>query len=99
MSKITESARGEDCLVRLVGVCTYDPEKTIWSHARWEAAGRGKSIKAPDIAGAYCCTACDGVYDGQARYQEPYTCRADVDRDWTMGHFRSLLRLKEKGLL
>jgi hypothetical protein len=96
MSKITASAKGEDCQVRLVGVCTYDPETTIWSHARWGAAGRGKAIKANDLAGAYCCTACDAAYDGQARTLHT---RAQIDHDWCMGHFRSLVILASKGLI
>lgn len=96
MSKITASARGEDCQVRLTGVCTYNPETTIWSHARWGAAGRGKAIKAHDLAGAYCCTACDAVYDGQASTS---MTRAEIDYDWCMGHFRSLIILANKGLI
>ncbi len=97
MSKITESARGEECQVRIVGVCTFDTTKTIWSHARWNAAGRGKGIKAPDIAGAYACTACDAAYDGQRPVLGMK--RGDIDADWCMGHFRSLLILREKGLI
>lgn len=97
MSKITESARGEDCQVRIIGVCTHDPEKTIWSHARWYAAGRGRSIKAPDVCGAYCCTACDQVYDGQMAVAG--LKRSEVDMDWCMGHFRSLIILGQKGLI
>lgn len=98
MSKITESARNEDCTVRIIGACTFDPATTIWSHARWNAAGRGKAIKALDLAGAYACTSCDAVYDGQ-RKPPPGVTREQVDMDWCMGHFRSLLRLREKGLL
>jgi hypothetical protein len=96
MSKITSSANGEDCQVRLTGVCTYDSAKTIWSHARWGAAGRGKAIKANDLAGAYCCTACDAAYDGQLKTT---LTRAEIDADWCMGHFRSLVKLAEKGLI
>ena len=55
MSKITASANGEDCQVRIVGVCTYDSAKTIWSHARHGSAGKGKSIKACDST---CYPAC-----------------------------------------
>jgi len=98
MSKITASANGEDCQVRLPGICTHDPATTIWSHARWGAAGRGKAIKALDIAGAYCCTSCDAVYDGQRKPPPGYT-RDQVDADWCQGHFRSLVLLKEKGLV
>lgn len=95
---IRDSARGEECQVRLPGVCTHDPEKTIWSHARWLAAGRGKATKSVDLAGAYCCTACDAAFDGQAPLPAGYT-REQVDADWCMGHFRSLIRLAQKGLL
>lgn len=98
MTKITESARGEECQVRIPGVCTYDPATVIWSHCRHYAAGRGKAIKAVDLAGAYACTACDAVYDGQRRPPEGMT-RDDIDRDWNMGHYRSLKLLAEKGLI
>ena len=98
MSRITKSARDEDCTVRLPGVCKFQAEYTIWSHGRWGAAGRGKSIKASDLCGAYASTACDAVYDGQAPVPDGMT-REDVDRDWCMGHFRSLLILEKKGLI
>lgn len=97
MSKITESARGEDCQVRYIGICTHDPEKTIWSHARHGAGGRGKSIKGLDIAGAYACTACDAAYDQMTGAK--HMTREELDLDWFMGHLRSLVILKEKGLI
>lgn len=96
MTKIRESARGQDCTVRLPGICTFDPEKTIWSHARWGRAGRGKGIKAIDLAGSYACTACDAAYDGQLK--TPYS-RDEIDLAWCMGHFESLKILVEKGLV
>lgn len=98
MSRITESARGEDCQVRYTGICTYDPATTIWSHCRHGAAGKGKGIKAVDVAGAYACTACDALYDGQRPRPEGMT-REKADLDWFMGHVRSLVRLAEKGLI
>lgn len=85
-----------DCQVRLPGVCTGDPATVIWSHARWGAAGRGKSIKALDLAGAYACTACDAAYDGQRK--TPYS-RDQIDADWCQGHFRSLLILSNMGIV
>ena len=97
MSKITASANGEDCQVRIIGVCTYDSAKTIWSHCRHGAAGKGKGIKALDIAGAYACTACDAAYDQLMGV--PHMTRSEVDLDWFLGHMRSLVRLSEKGLI
>ena len=97
MSKITASANGEDCQVRIVGVCTYDNAKTIWSHARHGSAGKGKGIKALDICGAYACTACDAAYD-QLQGAKHMT-REQVDLDWFHGHLRSLVILQQKGLV
>lgn len=97
MSRITESARNEDCQVRIPGVCTFDPATTIWSHCRHGAAGKGKGTKALDIAGAYACTACDSAYDQMIGVK--HMTRAEVDMDWFMGHVRSLVILKEKGLI
>ena len=97
MSKITASANGEECQVRIPGVCTFDPSKTIWSHARHGAAGKGKAIKALDIAGAYACTACDAAYD-QLQGAKHMT-REQIDLDWFHGHLRSLVILKDKGLI
>ncbi len=97
-NKVRESARGEDCTVRIPGICANDPAATIWSHARWEVAGKGGQTKALDLCGAYCCTACDAVYDGQRPRPDGYS-QWDIDRLWMFGHFRSLVRLGEKGLV
>lgn len=98
MSRITESARGEDCTVRIIGICRGDPAYTIWSHARWIRAGRGKGIKAVDLAWAYACTACDALFDGQMKPPEGMT-REEIDKDWMMGHLESLVILSNKGLI
>lgn len=97
MSRITASANGEDCQVRIVGVCKGDPAYTIWSHCRHGAAGKGKAIKAIDVAGAYACTACDAAYDQLQGVQ--HMTREEVDLDWFMGHMRSLVILSQKGLI
>ena len=97
MSAIRRSAKGENCLVRIPGICTHNPETVIWSHYRGSAGGKGLSHKSDDLCGAYCCTACDAVYDGQRR-RPPGMTKAEVDMAWLQGHIRSLVRLKEKGL-
>ena len=96
--RIRESARGEPCTVRIPGVCRANPDYTIWSHAPLGAAGKGRGIKALDLCGAYCCTACDAVIDGQAPMPAGYT-RETALNDWFMGHMRSLVRLRQKGLV
>ncbi|MDT6962943.1 MULTISPECIES: nuclease domain-containing protein [Cupriavidus] len=98
MSKIRKSANGKDCQVRIAGVCTFDPTHTIWSHYRGSAGGKGLSIKALDLCGAYACTACDAVYDGQ-RPRPPGMTKEEVDLDWMTGHIRSLVILACEGLI
>ena len=95
--RIRDSARGEPCLIRLPG-CPCDPARTIWSHYRGSAGGKGMGLKAHDVAGAYGCTFCDGVYDGQAARPAGMT-KAAVDLAWHEAHIRSLGRWHEKGLL
>ena len=95
---IREFARGRECTVRLVGVCTFDPEKSIWSHAPLQAAGKGRGIKSIDLCGAIACTACDAVVDGQAPLPAGAT-RDSVLLDWFMGHMRSLVQLRQEGIV
>lgn len=95
---IRDSARGEQCTVQLPGICDGDPEKTIWSHARWPWAGKGGATKAFCLNGCFACVACDSVFDGQ-RKPPPGVSRETVDLAWMRGHFVSLLRLAERGLV
>lgn len=95
---IRDSARGEECQVRIVGACTHDNTMTIWSHAPLQAAGKGGQIKSLDLCGAYACTACDAVVDGQ-KPMPPGASRTSIMNDWFMGHMRSLVILRQKGLL
>ncbi len=96
--RIRDSARGEECTVRIVGACTHDPAYTIWSHAPLQAAGKGRGWKSICLAGAYSCTACDAVVDGQRQLPAGAT-RDSVMLDFFMGHMRSLVILKQKGLV
>ena len=61
------------------------------------AAGRGKGIKAIDLAGAYACTACDAAYDQMQGAK--HMTREELDLDWYHGHVRSLVILDRKGLI
>ncbi len=93
---IRDSARGEDCLVRLPG-CPSDPAMTIWSHNRHQRAGKGGAIKALDLNGCYCCTYCDAIYDGQAKRPAGMT-REAVELAWYHAHAESLVRARQKGV-
>ena len=95
MSKITQSARGEECQIRLPGVCNGDPATTVWAHANGSAAGKGIGMKSPDLLGAYACSSCHDEIDRRTRKME----RDYVKLAFCEGHFRSLRKLIEKGLV
>lgn len=98
MSKITESARGEDCTIRIPGVCNFDPATTVWCHGNGSAAGKGIGMKAIDILGAYGCSACHAVYDRLVPLPEGMS-RDQVKLYFLEGLMRSLLILVRKGLV
>lgn len=98
MSRIRQSARGEECQVRIIGVCNHNSETVILAHPNSGAAGKGMGMKALDPLGAYCCSACHDVIDGRA--QRPLGMRkADVDLAFHEGHQRTFVKLVEKGLV
>jgi len=65
MTPIRKSARGEDCLLALPGVCNRDPETTVLCHSNSLADGKGMGLKAPDTAACFGCSACHDVLDGR----------------------------------
>ena len=49
MSKITQSARNEECQVRLIGICNHNSETTVFAHYRKGGLG-GMGKKPKDIS-------------------------------------------------
>jgi hypothetical protein len=63
---LRQFARGQDCQVRIYGVCNYNPETTVLAHIRLGGvAGMGQ--KPPDLAGVFACSACHDVLDGRRK--------------------------------
>ena len=93
-SKYTKAARGQDCQVRIPGVCNFDPETTVFAHLN----GFGLSAKHRDIHGSFCCSACHDVIDGRV----PYKYDWDYDRI-KLAHHEGMVRtqnlLIEMGIL
>ncbi len=69
MSKIDrrKEARGQPCMVRIMGVCNHNPETTVLAHYRL-AGYCGAGMKPDDDLGAWCCSACHDVIDGRRKY-------------------------------
>ena len=94
--KITDSARGEECQVRLEGVCNFNPETTIFAHI----GGGGMGYKANDIHGSYCCSSCHDAVD---RRLSTTAARSYTINELKLAHYEGMVRtqliLLEKGLL
>ncbi|MCK5236068.1 MAG: DUF1364 domain-containing protein [Deltaproteobacteria bacterium] len=92
MSKIRKSAKGEECQVRIPKVCNFNPETVVLAHL----GGAGMGMKANDIHGTYCCSACHDVIDGRVITGYP----SDSIRVMLLdGMVRTQLILIDKGLL
>ena len=64
MSKITESARGQQCQVNIPGVCSGNPETVVWAHANGLQFGKGIGMKSPDALGSYASHAMTHMTEG-----------------------------------
>ena len=95
--KITQSARGRDCQIRLPGVCNFNPETTVWCHANGQASGKGIGMKGNVLCGSYGCNDCHDVYD--RRKKHPYLSYVEVEVCFMEGHFRTMRILIEEGLI
>lgn len=60
-SKYRDSARGQECQVRLPGICSGNDEETILAHLN----GGGMGMKKNDIHASFCCASCHNVLDGR----------------------------------
>ncbi|HBN16159.1 MAG: hypothetical protein CMQ46_05655 [Gammaproteobacteria bacterium] len=66
--KITDAARGQQCLINIAGVCNYDPETAVFCHFPDES--HGTSLKSDDISGGFGCSDCHDVVDGRVKSDE-----------------------------
>jgi hypothetical protein len=63
VSKITESAKGKDCTIRIPGICNFDPDTVVHCHINTKF--KGTALKSPDIFGFRGCSSCHDVIDGR----------------------------------
>ncbi|CAD5376732.1 conserved hypothetical protein [Pseudomonas sp. OF001] len=61
--KLRDSARGQDCAVRLPGVCNWNPETTVLAHL--PCGTKGVGMKGLDTVAVYACSACHDAIDGR----------------------------------
>lgn len=63
MSRLRKSAKDQACLVRIPGVCNFNPETTVLAHLN----GGGMGAKKSDLQGAFCCSNCHNEIDRRTR--------------------------------
>lgn len=63
--RITNSARGMDCAVRIPGICNFNNETTVFAHINGVRFGHGVGIKTK--FGAYACSSCHDAIDGRLK--------------------------------
>lgn len=88
MANLKKLARGQECQVRIPGVCNFNSETTVLAHIRMPGI-TGTGMKAPDLLGAWCCSACH-----QATESNP-----SVRGDFLEGVARTQNKLIEMGVI
>ena len=62
--KLRDSARGQECTVRLPGICNCNPETTVLAHL--PCGSKGIGMKGLDTVAVYACSACHDAIDGRS---------------------------------
>ena len=63
---LRDSARGQECTLRLVNVCNWNPETVVLAHI---GRDRGMGIKCNDTFAVFACSACHAEIDGPNRFK------------------------------
>jgi hypothetical protein len=93
MSRLRDAARGQDCTVRLPGICNFNPETTVLGHYRINS---GIAMKPIDLCGAWICSDCHDAVDGRAKTA---FSREMLDLAHLEGMVRTIEALHKRGLL
>lgn len=66
MTYLRKLARGQDCMIRIPGVCNHNPETTVLAHYRMTGTC-GTGMKPPDTMGAWACSSCHDFVDSRMK--------------------------------
>lgn len=94
-SKIRRSAQGQDCTIRIPGVCNGNPETTVLCHL----PGGGMGAKRHDIHGAYGCSSCHDAIDGRSTHYIGSVGDSEARLDFLEGVMRTQEILLRDGLI
>jgi len=68
MSLLRDSAREQECLIRIPHCCNFKSDTVVLCHYRLGGLS-GMGFKASDILGAFGCSACHDLVDGRTHSQ------------------------------
>lgn len=90
---LRKAARGEECTLKIFGVCVGGTDTTVLAHLHDETFGR--SQKADDCSAVFACFGCHNEIDGRTRKTE------GEDLTWykLRALQRTIRRLIERGIL
>lgn len=98
MTPIRKAARGQDCTLRIPGVCNRDPETVVLCHSNALADGKGMGLKAPDTEACFGCSSCHDVLDGRAPRPDWLTLLL-LEGAFIRARGETHIILKQKGLM
>ena len=83
-TKARQAARGQDCMIRLPGICNGNPETVVLAHYRLSGLC-GIGSKPNDLLGAWACSCCHDACDRRTH--------KDLDRDYVrLCHAEGVMR-------
>ena len=89
-------AAGKPCMLRLEGICNFNPETTVLAHVR-RAGNAGVGQKPPDICGIWACFDCHNAID--KRNNVGSITPSEMDGYILDGLIRTLAQLDRDGVL
>lgn len=92
--KYLSLARGEDCKVKIPGICNMNPETVVCAHSNKARHGKGMGIKSNELFTAHCCSSCHDAIDGRIH---THLSPAEMDEFWMRGFERTLIWATENG--
>jgi hypothetical protein len=92
---LTKLARGEECDIRVPGICTGNPQTVVCCHLRMSGIS-GYGIKAPDVLAAHGCQACHDYVDGRTQGTHTHEERRSMLLE---GMARTQYKLIKRGIL
>ena len=93
-NKIRQSAKGEECQLRIYPYCSGSTETVVLCHMPTGAGGMG--MKSPDWWSSYGCNVCHDIVDGRRRSG---LTQHEILQCMYGGVYRTLSLLIDKGVV